>query len=130
MALASMFELSVCSFPSLSLFSSFSPMVQSAVWSLSSAHLACLFLKMSCLFWDIKSPHPLKSTGCQQNVLAIKLPTFFLCLSKSCTCKHVNAFGFMVKLFCHVQDVIFSIQDNTFSLKKSMKTMDVTAVQY
>lgn len=128
MALASMFELSVCSFSSQSLFSPFSPMVQSAVWSLNLAHLACLFLKMSCLFWDIKSPHPLKSTGCQQNVLAIKPPMFFLCLSKLYlqTCK---CFWFHSKTILQCTGCNVFIQDNTnihnmeFKKKKKVCTL-------
>lgn len=68
MALASMLELLVCS-PCLS--SAVFPLWYSLLSALSARPALCLFVpEMSCLFWDIESPHPVKSTGCLLTILA------------------------------------------------------------
>lgn len=100
MAPASMLELLVCCVPLLSLFSSFLSLY-TLHSTLSAKPALCLFVpRMSCLFWDIESPHPLRSTGCLLPVLATQPPTFLLWLSfsgRGFTCKHIIAVGSMVK---------------------------------
>lgn len=109
MAPVSMLELLVCSVPLLSLFSSF-PLWYTLLSAFSAKLALCLFAPgMSCLFWDIESPHPMRFTGCLLTVLATYPPTFLLWLSfsgRGFTCKPVIAVGSMVKPFCHRQTPI------------------------
>ena len=76
------------------------PLWYSLLSALSAKPALCLFVpRMSCLFWDVESPHPTRSTGCLPIVLATLPPSFLLWPSQSSTftCKHIIAVGSMLK---------------------------------